>query len=505
MHLDEPLLEVQALPTQTFDSRGPEVRPHAQSDGRPAHEMGEASYFSLQRWYGTLGQSGSSTSVSGEVGAPSDEITQQFRRAIRRAREADGQASTASSCSSESYDTCVDSPASSTTTWDTSSSETSADKEAAADCNGPTPPRSIDVVHGSRALRTEQSIATLRAPRVLRKSASCASLTSTSVQVPPRSPYTVSSPTFAMVASPLLDQNAWSSGSPSGTSAFACPSPSPSQSSTFGSQLASSLRKSASSFTLRLSARSPDPPPPMPSPPSFHPTGVSAYPNNDLPVSSSSAMTAADRLRDILLQHDAVVDPSTEPITPLFDPKLARTHGHRTSDSDESSSEDEGEAVEEEGRPFHDEEQEALEVERLLRGGSSAMLPRTTFDPDSSDEDDPFAVSVRPGSGVWMAPTPFDPSTPASSSVRAPTFLPLDADDAASESPSRGFPPFDPYGFAFGDAPIPLPPPPRPPRPTRTKVITKKRSFVDPRTRRIRTAPTVTITPSTPEKQRTRY
>lgn len=491
MHV-ESLLESSVPAERIVDS--PELEPL--SHGLSAvNEAGEASYFSLQRWYGTLGQSGAGGgSGKGVLGGSSDEISQQFRRAIRRGREADGQTSTASSCSSGSYDTCVDSPASSTTTWDTSVRETSADQKAAG-CH----PRSVDPLDDSRSLRAAQSIATLKAPRVLRKSASCASLTSTSVQVPPRSPYTVSSPTFTTAASPVLDQFAWESEAPSLPPASTVPSPVPTQSSTFGSRLASSLRKSASSFTLRLSARSNDPPPPMPT---FDVTEVSACPDKIPPASSpNSAATACDRLRDILLQHDAVADPSTEPITPLFDPRLARMRQRRRSDSDGSSS-DEDDQEEGEGRRLLDEEREAIEVERLLRRVPSAP-PRSAFDPDSSDEDDPFAASVRPGSGAWMAPTPFDYATPDSV---ARAFLPLESDAASSESPSRSFPPFDPYGFTFTDAPIPLPPPPPPPaRPSRTKVITKKRSFVDPRTRRIRTAPTVTITPSTPEKQRTRY
>ena len=230
----------------------------------------------------------------------------------------------------------------------------------------------------------------------------------------------------------------------------------------------------------------------MPSPPSLNANDISVMSANDTTKTSSSlAGTAADRLRDLLLQHDAVVDPSIDPITPLFDPKLARSQGYR-SDSDDSSSEDEGE-----GRASSETEaQEAFEVEQLLRGVSpSTPPPRSAFDPNSSeedDDDDPFAANAR-SEIAWMAP-----STPDV----APLFF---DDEPLSDSPSGAFPPFDPYGFTYARPPMSPLPPISPPRPSRTKVITKKRSFVDPRTRRIRTAPTVTVTPSTPERQRTRY
>ena len=231
----------------------------------------------------------------------------------------------------------------------------------------------------------------------------------------------------------------------------------------------------------------------MPSPPSLDANGISVMSSNDPTKSSSIAGTAADRLRDLLLQHDAVVDPSIDPITPLFDPKLARSQGYR-SDSDDSSSED-GEE-----RASEAEAQEAFEVEQLLRGVSPAAAPpRSAFDPNSSeedDDDDPFAANVR-SEIAWMAPT-----TPERSPDAAPLFF---EDEPASDSPSGAFPPFDPYGFTYARPPMPSLPPISPPRPSRTKVITKKRSFVDPSTRRIRTAPTVTVTPSTPERQRTRY
>ena len=454
---------------------------------RARDSPGETSYFSFKRWYGALGQIGTATTDLGETGQSSDEVTQQFRRAIRRAREADGTASTASSCSSESYDTCVDSPASSTTTWATSASESGTNKDASS--SGSTSfPADDDAEDSPPPLRAAQSVATLRAPRLLRKSASSASLTSTSVQVPPRSPYTPPSPMFTTTASPVLDQYPWLSELP--------PPSADCQPSTFGSRLASSLRRSASSFTLRLSTRKRETPP-MPSSPALDANNISVMSSSDTSTSSSIAgSTAADRLRDLLLQHDAVVDPSIDPITPLFDPKLARSQGYR-SDSDDSSSEDEGEE-----RASEAEAQEALEVEQLLRGvSSSAPPPRSAFDPNSSEEDenddDPFAAKAR-SEIAWMAPT----TSERPSADIAPLFF---DDEPASDSPPGAFPPFDPYGFTYARPPLPPLPPISPPRSSRTKVITKKRSFVDPRTRRIRTAPTVTVTPSTPERQRTRY
>ena len=131
---------------------------------RARNSPGEtSSYFSFKRWYGALGQPGSGTDGQGETGQSSDEVTQQFRRAIRRAREADGTASTASSCSSESYDTCVDSPASSTTTWTTSPGESGAQKDAGGIESTPFP-SGYGAEDSPPPLRAAQSVATLRRP-----------------------------------------------------------------------------------------------------------------------------------------------------------------------------------------------------------------------------------------------------------------------------------------------------------------------------------------------------
>lgn len=92
-----------------------------------------------------------------------------------------------------------------------------------------------------------------------------------------------------------------------------------------------------------------------------------------------------------------------------------------------------------------------------------------------------------------------------------------DNDSASLDSPSSAFPPFDPFALAdLGPAPpLPLPfafatahatavaaPHRARPRPPPARIITKQRSFVDPRTRQLRTAPSVCVTPSTPEKKR---
>lgn len=456
--------ELQNARSRTFPSPATTIESPA-----AAADAGDTSYFSWKRWYGTLSRN--PTAGAPRSSASQDDVSQQFRRAIQRAREAE--ASAASSCSSETYDHGFDSPASSISTWDTSASEADEPPTSVREAvNGPTQPRSVKPNPSARSLRATQSVATLKAPRVLRKTASCASLSSTSVELPPISPYSPSSstcPTATPSASNLREAESTPLASSTGSS--------------FGSRLASSLRRSASSFTLRRSATSRE---------------ATSEPVPPIPRSLAPSQTAADRLRDLLMQHDAVVDPSLEPVTPLFDPRLARRN-RQQSDSDGSSSEDDHDSS-------PDEAEEALEVERILRSISPEQ--RSVFEGDSSDDedDDPFAPSAA-SRLAWMAPTTPEQGSAPHFGGPEPSSSPFTLETSAIDSPSRAFAPFDPFAFSLEHISGPeLPPvPPSPPRRPRAKVVTKKRSFIDPRTRKICTAPQVTVTPSTPERQRTRF
>lgn len=452
-----------------------------ESEERPvaaaAVTVDRESYFSWKRWYGTLSHPRDARSPRSPAASPTGgDVSERFRSAIQRARDADAHTSTASSSSSSgSFTTGLASPALSTSTWETSASES----EGAAKFDS-----FFASVDPSNALRPAPSTATLKAPRLLRKAASYATLTSTSVEVPPRSPHDSSVPTFAAVATPEPGQFPFLSDRPPSLS------PALSETSSFSSRLASSLRKSASSFTLRRRS----------------PAAESSTSREAATASLRCSQTASDRLRDLLLSHDARVDPSVEPLDPLFDPRLAR-RDRQSSESD--SDDDDDDDYREELRDAH----ETHEVEQqLLRG----CAPVSAFDPDSSDDEeeeeveDPFAATAV-SQLAWMAPELHSLSDSGDASTRAAGAEgDADADGSVVDSPSRSFAPFDPFGFTFetfGPAP-PLPPPPPPSLPPRrppTRIITKKRSFVDPRTRRIRTAPQVTITPSTPERQRTRY
>ncbi|GAA5904840.1 hypothetical protein JCM5296_005087 [Sporobolomyces johnsonii] len=74
-----------------------------------------------------------------------------------------------------------------------------------------------------------------------------------------------------------------------------------------------------------------------------------------------------------------------------------------------------------------------------------------------------------------------------------------DADEP--DSPSSAFPPFDPFTNLLDDAPLALMPAPPSPRP---RLLARQRSFIDPKTHVLRTAPKVTCTPPTPDKASSR-
>lgn len=416
-------------------------------------------FFSWRRWYGA-------TPTAPKEPAPlvpsSDEVSRLVRDALRRRREADdGDSLASSAASSQTSGASTASPASSSGTWETSASELSKAAGPLRRSSGyeqedieALPTLDYDTTCSSPRLRAAQSVATLKAPRMIRRVSSSASISPVPVELPPQSPHAVTSP-----ALPLFDEDQLVAFSepPSVTLSPRREPPTTS----FRSRLASSLRKSASSITLRNPLRL---------------SNISSSPLSPLPPPSPApgAASAAAILRDLLLKHDSVVDPSTEPLSPLFHPTLDLL-------VDETGDDD--------GRPqssSSDDEHGGLYSSDESHGDS---------------DDDPFRATA-PTHVAWMAPTASGARTGA------------DDVDSVLDSPSSAFPPFDPFAFADLATAPPSPPlsfaptraehaaSPRAPRSRPARLITKQRSFVDPRTRQLRTAPSVCVTPSTPEKKR---
>ncbi|BGP65466.1 hypothetical protein NBRC10512_006485 [Rhodotorula toruloides] len=400
-------------------------------------------FFSWSRWYGQAKEPMPPTPTA-------EEVSRMVKDALRRRREAEETESSRSSTSSARSDAWLDSPASSSATFETTATEVS-EGDVRSKVTGysqeeldalPSLPYSPSTTSPSPHLRAAASAATLKAPRVLRRVASSTSLMQVPVELPPQSPHASASPGFP---SPTIDAF-WAPTFPPTS-----PEPELSPPPSFRSRLASSLRKPASSATLR--------------------NPFSAF----APTSDSNVQSAAAMLRDLLIKHDSVADPSAEPLSPLFDPSLKS--GRAVEDSDDD-----------------DEETEAMEVQELLL---EQRAPSSSFSSDESD-DDPFSASA-PSSVAWMASSPTSPTfTPSRINRR-----PYDTTDDVFDSPSSAFPPFDPFALDF-HAPPPPSIPAASPAQRRAKVITKQRSFVDPRTRQLRTVPQVTLTPSTPEKPRFR-
>ncbi|BGP51259.1 hypothetical protein JCM10450v2_007188 [Rhodotorula kratochvilovae] len=398
-------------------------------------------FFSWRRWYGS-----SASPIEQVPPLPSSDEVSRL----------DGASLGSSSASSGTSGGWADSPASSSGTWGTSMDESG--KDAPLRTSGyeqedldalPT----LGYAPGcpSPRLRAAQSASTLKAPRMIRRVSSSASISPVPVELPPHSPHTVTSPTLS--SSSMYDDDPFAAMPPA--PAFP-PSPTlaPAPPASFRSRLASSLRKSASSATLRNPLR-------------LSLLSSSPTPDSSTLPSMPEGPSAAAILRDLLLKHDSASDPSSEPLSPLFDPRLA---------------------------PFSSEDAEdALELfnEPRQYASSSSDDDGGAYPSSSSSEgegdDDPFRA-FAPAHLAWMAPSRTSPFA---------------AEEDDLDSPSSAFPPFDPFALAALGPPPPLPfaPPPPPPR-SRAKVIAKQRSFVDPRTRQLRTAPSVCVTPSTPEKNR---
>ncbi|GAA5879856.1 hypothetical protein JCM16303_004373 [Sporobolomyces ruberrimus] len=272
------------------------------------------------------------------------------------------------------------------------------------------PPRSRRLARSgssSANLRSAQSNVTLKAPQMLRRVSSSASILTVPVELPPQSPHSPSSappsPTLSsddFLQSPtLLSYSTTSSLSSASTSrssstttsttssnASSSTSTSAQSDSSFRSRF-STLRKAASSAALNFFVPK-EPAPPVPS-------------------------TASFLLRDVLLKHDQSTPDSPSPPLP--------------------------------SHPFY----------------HAAQTPNSNS-----------SYSTSPSN---------------------------DSDSYSLDSPSSAFPPFDPF-TTFDDSPTKpstFPPSPSSPKP---RLLARQRSFIDPHTRSLRTAPSLLCTPPTPDK-----
>ncbi|GAA6023778.1 hypothetical protein JCM10207_001191 [Rhodosporidiobolus poonsookiae] len=490
-------------------------------------------FFSWSRWY--------APSPAARPPPPKtlDEVARAVRSALRRRRseraldgEGDSAGGSLSSSSASSLATTSSSqdghltlsPASSSSMWDAypfpdadadrDGEETEASSLASSTSSSkPTSPSLVE----PPTLRAARSAATLRprpapADKLLKRVKSGASLAQTADGAAEVAPHSPSSPAFAAFPSPSLSlassQSSTFPPSPKRSpsllpSAFSdtSPSASPSLSSSHSSlSFSTRLRRAASTATLRLrlsttSTASSSAPPPLPATP------------------------AAAKLRDLLLAHDAASDPPPIPsVLPTLpsDASLASLASSSSLSSDSSDSSlgaltsATGEALFSTRHPFDSSASGA--AQRRTSFSSDDTAPTTS---STSTADDPFAsfsaTAARHGSLAWL-----DHEYYGSGGEKAVGDGESDADDpfadahesdaVAPPSPSTHYPPFDPLSISRSfTSPASHPPPPAPPSPrptsrSRARVLTKQRSFVDPRTRTLRTAPGVVVTPSTPER-----
>ncbi|GAA5826794.1 hypothetical protein JCM11251_002896 [Rhodosporidiobolus azoricus] len=410
----------------------------------------------------------------------------------------------------------------------------------------------------SPRLRTAQSAATLRArptpatAKLLKRVSSQIGLSTEAAEVAPHSP---SSPSFGTLPSPTVP---FALSASTSSSFFAFPPSSPptlpaEASASPSLSFSSRLRRAASSATLRsinpfrISACSSSPRSPelSLSSPSLAPAIDSSFPS----PSSTSAPAASILLRDLLLRHDSLADPPPLPPIDTSSPPSGSPYHSDEEDGEEDEREDAEVAAALLShsslaasaplpaapfytRPSHS---HTSRIGTSSIGEASTDTDSVSFslstDSELSDADDPFssfsATAAHHASLAWMSAAPSSVS-----STRALAGITLegtgrgagagtssgggeepaeggnddpfaDADSLPPDSPSLFYPPFDPFALRTALPTGPMRPTPSltsKPRPPR--VLTKQRSFVDPRTRKLRTAPGVVVTPSTPERER---
>ncbi|GAA5990850.1 hypothetical protein JCM11641_000848 [Rhodosporidiobolus odoratus] len=493
------------------------------------------SIFSWSRWYPTL---------KAPTPQPQDgeDVARLVRAALRRRREGEGagSASLNASLSAEEADRLTLSPTSSAGTWEQEVSESegfsssSGTSSLASSLSSTTSSTSAK----RRELRATQSAATLKAVRhaTSKTTLSASVISREGAQVALYSP---SSPNFALPspAFSLSSTTASSSFSPimaafpsppsvffASHSASVTPDPAAPEVQPLSVSFSSRLRRAASNLTLRRRSSSVSS--------SFAPSSSSAGPLPPVPILPVEA-----KLRELLLAHDSRSDPPPLPDLSASFPTHTSLDS-LVSTSSSSSSASSGNS--------------AFEVERQLFGRDRASEGTADDVPPSpaESEEDPFApyppcFTLPPGSSAYPTSTSgthshqsppsqawMSPSSPVISTIPLPSTTPTsevqeggiedddifaDADSiSVSSTPtsplspfSSQFPPFDPIISTLPPSSQRPQPPlvaPVPPKPTqRPRVLTKQRSFVDPRTRKLRTAPGVVLTPSTPPVKRGTY
>lgn len=392
-------------------------------------------------------------------------------------------------------------------------------------------------------LRNARSSSTLKARpppiptgKLVRRVASRASLSRDEAEIAPHSP---SSPALSFASSSF---SGWSPAL--SFSAFPAPpqdEPSltaPAETETLS--LSTRLRRAASTATLRslnpfrtslVSSSSASSPSLPPLPHIF---------SQQLPLSaptSASTPTPSKRasllLRDLLLHHDSASDPPPLPSSAVLD-LLPLTHTHAdelpSSDSRQSlssiASTDSSTSGSSDGSSFGN-----VTTKRRAYDSTDSEGGRGNEGEDGEDDDDPFATFSTAATAAWLPrlrqrtmqqdrnagqqqrrrdgggeATASDSSDDPFADAESET------NDHPPTSPSFFYPPFDPFALdltssastpfpSFSSALLPSAAisPQRPKlRQRPSRILTKQRSFVDPRTRQLRTAPGVVVTPASP-------
>ncbi|GAA6042438.1 hypothetical protein JCM8097_008452 [Rhodosporidiobolus ruineniae] len=386
--------------------------------------------------------------------------------------------------------------------------------------------------------------------KLLRRSVSRAALSTAEAEVAPHSP---SSPSFSSgFSSPSLSAPTSESPSLRPVSAFSTDS----DSTVTSLSISTRLRRAASTATLRSLNPFRHPSSQPPSSGSFHTSPSTSTPPSPALSSAPSSSGAAVILRDLLLRHDSSSEPPPLPLSGVLPSLPSNESLNSLSSFSTTTSSEESDY----GAPFsfsnlqyhqHRPKESVSSVSSM-----AAFYPGSSL--ESADTSDPFApvlpssaqqrhrASSSASSGASLSfirhsaagrsqadladafPEDVVPDCDADVFVDADSLASLDFSSSdcssssatafdAPDSPSEHYPPFDPFAItssalssSSSASPSSAPPmastrpsPPREPttpklRPAR--ILTKQRSFVDPRTHTLRTAPGVVVTPSTPER-----
>ncbi|GAA5870336.1 hypothetical protein JCM8547_006607 [Rhodosporidiobolus lusitaniae] len=496
-------------------SSSPQLRSSTSSStSSTSSSSAESSFFSWSRWYGAA-----PSSIKPPVPPlpPSDDVSRLVRAAIRRSRAIEEGESTTSSASDAELSDCS-SPATSVGSkaddyltlspaldsgnewgWEDAMAVKSEEVSLAA---------STSTRNSEPRLRSARSSATIKARppptgKLVRRVASRASISRDEAEVAPYSP-----------SSPALSSSGAFSPTLSTVSGFPFPSSAvpvspPHESTAPLPSLSLRLRRAASTATLRsinpfrLSSSTSSTVPPVPPLPPLH------SPDPFAPAAFAPSVSLI--LRDLLLRHDSCVDPPPIPPEGVLPALPSSDSIDSLSSASSSSSRDSAEDV-----------RRMLQRHDPYSSPSRSARPYESTDSEAEgeeDSDDPFsssftATAARHSSMAWISSETLPGADVPEDADEEDVFADADADSLSSarfspspDSPSSHFAPFDPFSLASSSlTQTSLLPSPSsssslsPNRPRPARILTKQRSFVDPRTRTLRTAPKVVVTPSTPER-----